>query len=206
MRSFAGDDLEKVLLQTGYDYIIGVDEVGRGSWAGPLVVAAFVYQNITSIFDEVNDSKQLTIRKRERLYQKLKKQSFSIAQAEVEEIDKFNVLQATRLAINRAVENLNLKKSIVLVDGYFREPFNFEYKCIAKGDQKHYSIAAASILAKVYRDKLMYKLAKKFPYYGFETNVGYGTRKHRVALQRYGICEIHRRSYKPIRKVLKGKG
>ncbi|MFC1780621.1 ribonuclease HII, partial [Patescibacteria group bacterium] len=133
----------------------------------------------------------------------LQKEEHSIALAEVWEIDELNILEATRLAMKRAVESLNMKRSgIVLVDGYFKEPFDFDYKCIVKGDEKHYSIAAASILAKVHRDNLMIKLSEKYPHFGFETNVGYGTAKHRRALEEYGVCDIHRRSYKPIKRLL----
>jgi ribonuclease HII len=197
------DKFERVLLDTKYDYIVGVDEVGRGSWAGPVVVGAFVYRANSSIIPKVNDSKKLTLKRREDLYKVLQKEEHSIALAEVWEIDEINILEATRLAMKRAVEGLSVKRrGIVLVDGYFKEPFDFDYKCIVKGDEKHYSIAAASILAKVYRDHLMMKLSKNYPHFSFETNVGYGTAKHRRALEEYGVCDIHRRSYKPIRRLL----
>lgn len=200
--SQVNDRFEKVLLDMGYDSVIGVDEVGRGSWAGPVVAAAFVYKRISKVIPLVNDSKRLTLKRRLQLDKELQVQEFSIASAGVDEIDKINILEATRLAMHRAVSGLNLKRSFVLVDGYFKEPFDFKYKCIAKGDGKHYSIAAASVLAKVYRDNLMIKLAKRYPNYGFETNVGYGTAEHRTALGRYGVCHIHRRSYKPIKSIL----
>lgn len=196
------DKFEKVLLDTRYDFVVGVDEVGRGSWAGPVVVGAFVYKKTTKFTPEVNDSKRLTYKKRNRLFDALQGDNFAIAQAGVFEIDSLNILEATRLAINRAIGELALSKAIVLLDGYFREPFDFDCKCIIKGDQKHYAIAAASILAKVHRDNLMIELARKYPNYGFETNVGYGTLKHREALEKYGVCEIHRRSYKPIKRLL----
>jgi len=200
------DNLERVLLDTRYDYVIGIDEVGRGSWAGPVVVGAFVYQKTSKFIPEVDDSKRLTLKRRLKTFDVLKKGEFAISQAEVEEIDKFNIVEATRLAIERAVVNLNLRNAISLIDGYFKKPFDFDYKCITKGDAKHYSIAAASILAKVTRDNLMKELSLKYPHYGFETNVGYGTRKHRSALDKYGVCDIHRRSYKPIKSLLEERG
>jgi ribonuclease HII len=103
------------------------------------------------------------------------------------------------------LEGLDLVKSKVLLDGYFRDPFDFDYKCILKGDSKHYCIAAASIIAKVYRDNLMAEYARKYPEYGFEKNVGYGTKNHQEALEVHGVCDIHRLSYKPIRKMLERK-
>ncbi|MBN2015374.1 ribonuclease HII [Candidatus Dojkabacteria bacterium] len=197
------DRLEKVLTQTGYDAVIGIDEVGRGSWAGPVVVGAFVFSKDSKLIPDVNDSKKLTRKSRIRLYEELKDENFSIAQSEVDEVDELNVLQATRLAIVRAVSELKVEgRVIALIDGYFREQFDFEHRFIIKGDTKHYSIAAASILAKVYRDNLMVELASSYPDYGFETNVGYGTKRHREALEKYGVCDIHRKSYKPIKRLL----
>ncbi len=196
------DRLEQTLLDTGCDCVVGVDEVGRGSWAGPVVAAAFVYTRGQKLIPAVDDSKRLTLKRRIKIEKKLRKQNYSIGVAGVEEIDNVNILQATRLAIKRAIMDLDVKKYIVLLDGYFKEPFNFKYKCIIKGDAKHYSIAAASVLAKVYRDNLMVDLAKKYHGYGFKTNVGYGTAEHRAGLERHGVCDIHRRSYKPIKKLI----
>lgn len=201
---FLDDKLERVFLDTGYDFVIGVDEVGRGSWAGPVVVGAFVFSKDLKLVPHVNDSKKLTSKRRNSLSQLLRKQSFAIAQSDTKEIDSLNIVEATRLAIIRAIDELSIKKAIVIVDGYFKESFDFDYKCITKGDEKHYSIAAASILAKVHRDDLMAKYSKQYPHYGFETNVGYGTRKHREALEKYGVCEIHRKSYRPIKVMLNG--
>lgn len=196
------DKLERFYLDLGYDCVVGVDEVGRGSWAGPVVVGAFIYEKKVSLIKNVNDSKKLTPKKRVSLNEELVKQNYLLAQSSVAEIDKLNILEATKLAIKRVISKVKRKKIIVLVDGYFNYPFNFEYKCIVKGDTKHYSIAAASVLAKVYRDNLMMKLARKYPHYGFETNVGYGTKKHRLGLEKHGVCKIHRRSYAPIKRIL----
>jgi ribonuclease HII len=196
------DKLERVFLETGYDYVIGIDEVGRGSWAGPVVVGAYVFSKNSKVIPQVNDSKKLTFKQRSKLYTKLKSELYVITYSDVYEIDKYNILEATRLAINKAFHKLNLKKSVAFIDGYFKEVFDFECKTIIKGDEKHYSIAAASIMAKVYRDNLMINLSKKYPNYSFETNVGYGTKKHRDALLKYGVTDIHRRSYKPIRQLL----
>jgi len=199
------DELERVLLTSGYKSVIGVDEVGRGSWAGPVVVAAFIYSVNSQIISQVNDSKALTKKRRESLSAQLKRNSYSIGMAEKDEIDELNVLEATRLAIVRALKDIDTEESIVLLDGYFRDPFEFEYKCIQHGDAKHYSIAAASVIAKVYRDNLLAEYGKTYPVYGFESNAGYGTKKHMEALKIYGICDIHRLSYKPIKKILHGR-
>jgi len=194
--------LEQFYLDLGYDCVIGVDEVGRGSWAGPVVVGAFVYERSSQLIENVNDSKKLTPKKRITLSSKLEKQNYFLAQSSVEEIDRMNILEATRLAIKRVISKIESKKMIVLIDGHFKLSFDFEYKCLVKGDAKHYSIAAASILAKVYRDNLMVDMAKLYPHYGFETNVGYGTKKHRLGLEKYGVCDIHRHSYAPIKRIL----
>ncbi len=196
------DKLERFYLDLGYDYVVGVDEVGRGSWAGPVVVGAFIYERKTGLIQDVNDSKKLTPKKRRLINEELVKQHYLLAKSSVSEIDKLNILEATKLAINRVISKVKKKRIVVLLDGYFNYPFDFECKCITKGDEKHYSIAAASILAKVYRDNLMIELAKKYPHYGFETNVGYGTKKHRLGLEKHGVCNIHRHSYAPIRKIL----
>ena len=196
------DMLEREYLQKGYEYVIGVDEVGRGSWAGPVVVGAFVFTKDTQILPQVNDSKLVTKKRRVQLNEQLQSDHYKIANASVEEIDKSNILEATKLAIKRSISKLSLENSIVLIDGRFSEDFEFEYESICRGDSKHYSIAAASILAKVFRDSLMSNYSKKYPEYGFEKHVGYGTKRHREALEEYGVCSIHRRSYKPVRRVL----
>ena len=195
------DRLEKVLLQTGYKYVIGVDEVGRGSWAGPVVVCAYLYKNTSEVLPQVNDSKLLTVRQREHLFLSLQKDEFSLGKSEAEEIDSRNIVEATKDAIKKAVQTFDLKDSIVLIDGTFNENFDFNHRFIIKGDSKHYSIAAASVLAKVTRDRLMREYAIIYPEYGFDTNVGYGTKKHREGLARYGITSIHRKSYAPVRKA-----
>lgn len=194
--------LEKALLKSGYERIIGVDEVGRGCWAGPVVVSAFVFHSKSQTIPHVRDSKALTRKQRKELSSILIENEHALGEAEVGEVDELNILEATRLAIKRAIMQLDLRRSIVLIDGYFRDPFEFEYRCIKKGDTKHYSIAAASIIAKVYRDDIMQRYSEKYPDYGFESHVGYGTKQHRSALERYGICEIHRKSYKPVAKYL----
>lgn len=200
--SSINNSLEKKLLSDGFSYVVGFDEVGRGSWAGPVAVGAYVFSKSTKLFPEVDDSKNLTKLQREKIYKKFSRHSYLVQLGNVKLIDKVNILEATRIVITKAFNQLNLDNAIALIDGQFSKGFDFEYRCIKAGDQKHYSIAAASILAKVERDNLMTKLSKKYRGYGFDTNVGYGTKKHREGLEKYGVCEIHRKSYKPVREAI----
>lgn len=192
--------------------IAGIDEAGRGPWAGPVVAGAVVIldRNIEkSLLEELDDSKKLTAKKREKLYQTLFEEeakgriAIGIGEASAREIDEMNILQATFLAMKRAAQALKIKPDAAIIDGN-QNPKNFpvQTKTVIKGDAKSYSISAASIVAKVYRDRLMSDLAKKYPFYGFEKNAGYGTAAHIKGLNEHGICAEHRCSYKPIKKVL----
>lgn len=191
--------------------VVGIDEAGRGPWAGPVVAGAVVIadRNLDEVLlNGLDDSKKLSAKKREALYAKLREEEkagklyIGIGEASAEEIDKYNILQATFQAMRRAVENLKVKPEFALVDGN-RTPTNFPcgVKTIVKGDAKSYSVSAASIAAKVYRDRLMCDLARKYPYYGFEKNAGYGTALHVAGLKERGICPEHRKSYKPIKEI-----
>jgi ribonuclease HII len=196
------NDFEERLLKQGYDCVIGIDEVGRGCWAGPVYVGGFVYNSKVAFLPTVNDSKKITKKRRESLYEELICNKYAVASASVEEIDSLNIVQATHLAIQRVVNTLSISNAYVIIDGYFKEPFDFKYKCINKGDEIHYSIAAASILAKVSRDRMMIELSEEYPEYGFDAHVGYGTKKHREALTQFGVCTLHRKSYKPIKDLI----
>ncbi len=193
--------------------VVGVDEAGRGPWAGPVVAGAVVFltQDVDAfLLENLNDSKKISARKREVLYDKLMEAQakgnilLGIGQASVEEIDALNILQATFLAMKRAVEALRQKPDYAIVDGNQKpKGLPCDSMTVIKGDAKSYSIAAASILAKVYRDRLMADLAKDYPYYGFEKNAGYGTKTHIEGLQNHGVAEgIHRKSYRPIQEIL----
>ena len=192
--------------------VVGVDEAGRGPWAGPVVAGAVVIadKNLPEeLLTGLDDSKKLSATKREKLYkvlfeaEKSGKIYLGIGEASAQEIDELNILQATFLAMNRAVKSLKIAPQSALIDGN-RAPKNFPCPCktLIKGDAKSLSVAAASIVAKVYRDHLMADLAKKYPAYGFEKNAGYGTALHQAGLANCGICPEHRRSYKPIQKYL----
>lgn len=182
--------------------IIGVDEVGRGPLAGPVISAAIIL-NKEKIPEGINDSKKLSKKKREVINEELISQhKFAIGIASVEEIDKINILQASLLAMKRAVLNLNIKPQSILVDGNKLPDLEYNMYPIIKGDSKSISIAAASIIAKVYRDKLMQDLSLQYPGYYWEKNSGYGTKQHLLALDNLGVTPIHRKSFAPIYNML----
>lgn len=205
-KNIIDDELEKTFFRQGYKYVIGVDEVGRGSWAGPVVVGAFVYEGHHEYIPHVKDSKMLTRKRREGLYPDLTQHLFSIGLVESQDIDEINILEATKCAIDIAVKNLDISDAFFLIDGSFPKPFSFDHICITNGDEKHYSIAAASIVAKVFRDRMMEEYNILFPQYGFANNVGYGTSQHHAALKKHGVCALHRRSYKPIKRLIERNG
>ncbi len=191
----------------------GVDEAGRGPWVGPVVAgcAVFLSRDVDErLLKDLNDSKKLSKKKREMLYELLQEEKskgnmlLGIGEASAQEIDEINILNASFLAMKRAITAAGAEPDLVLVDGN-REPkdFGFPVKAVVKGDAKSYSIAAASILAKVYRDRLMEEMALKYPWYGFEKNAGYGTKAHIEGLREHGITPEHRKSYAPIKEFLK---
>jgi ribonuclease HII len=181
----------------------GVDEAGRGPLAGPVVAAAVILDDLKPI-KGLNDSKVLTALARERLYVEIhaKALCFCIAQASVEEIDELNILQATMLAMRRAVEGLRLRPNKVLVDGNRLPTLKIAAEAIVKGDAKVKAISAASILAKVHRDRLCQELHLQHPQYGFDGHKGYPTPAHLAALKQHGVCPQHRRSFAPVRALL----
>ena len=183
--------------------IAGVDEAGRGPLAGPVVAAAVILDDRNPIRG-LADSKVLTARKREKLYDEIRAKALccSVAEASVDEIDQFNILQATMLAMRRAVEGLRLKPSLVLVDGNRLPVLAMRAEAIVKGDSKVAAISAASILAKVTRDRWCAELDAQYPQYGFASHKGYGTAEHLLALQTHGACPQHRKTFSPVAKVL----
>jgi ribonuclease HII len=187
--------------------ICGIDEVGRGPLAGPVVAAAVVLPPIlpSALRDHLNDSKLLSARKRESLFDIiLGCASVGLGEATVGEIDQVNILQATFLAMRRAFDALGEKTSVdwALVDGNQRPPLPCQIQCVVKGDSKSLSIAAASVIAKVTRDRQMSLLAETFPGYGWDRNAGYGTAEHKQAIERLGVTPHHRRSFAPIAEIL----
>ena len=196
--------LEKLSLRwNGVGLMAGVDEAGRGPLAGPVVAAAVILDELNPI-KGLNDSKALTARARERLFDEIRGKALccSIGQASVEEIDRLNILQATLLAMRRAVDGLRLKPHMVLVDGNRLPSLHVPAQAIVKGDAKVKAISAASIIAKVHRDRLCLALHEQHPQYGFDGHKGYPTAQHLAALQAHGVCPQHRRSFGPVRKLL----
>lgn len=187
---------ENELLAKGYKYICGVDEAGRGPLAGP-VCAATVILPENKIIEGVNDSKKLSEKKRELLFDIVKKEAiaYNIAFSSVEEIEEYNILNATMLAMKRAVEGLAVKADYAIIDGNKTPDLKIPCESIVKGDANSMSIAAASILAKVSRDRLCYEYAEKYPEYMFDKHKGYGTKLHTEKIKEYGPCEIHRMSF-----------
>lgn len=196
--------------QLGHKIIAGVDEVGRGPWAGPVMACAVVIDLTRlppTVADRMHDSKKLTEKQRQSLYPELVQcVDYAIGQCSVAEIDQHNILQATMIAMTRAVQGLPHRPDYILVDGN-RMPtpaigWDYDGECVIKGDATSLSIAGASIIAKVTRDKLMAELAQQHPHYGWETNAGYGTKTHQQGLATHGITKHHRKSFAPIAKIL----
>ncbi len=182
--------------------IAGIDEVGRGPLAGPVIAAAVILDR-KNIPEGINDSKKIPKAKRILLADKIKENSiYAYGAASEIEIDEINILQASLLAMKRASDRLSVVPKTTLIDGNFKPDIKNNTISIIKGDSKSVSIAAASILAKVYRDEIMLKYSKQFPEYGFQTNSGYGTKEHLSALKNYGITPIHRKSFRPVHNIL----
>ena len=192
---------EQNAIEKGFKVICGIDEAGRGPLAGPVYAAAVILPMGLEI-DGLNDSKKLTEKKREQLFDIIceKAIAYSIGIATEQEIDDINILNATFLAMRRAVEGLSVKPDYALIDGNQHPGLSIPDETVVKGDGKSMSIAAASILAKVSRDRFMLKLAEKYPEYCFEKHKGYGTKLHYEMIEKYGVAPIHRRSF--LKKVL----
>lgn len=194
---------EREAREKGYKYICGVDEAGRGPLAGPVCAAAVILPDGIEI-EGLNDSKKISEKKREALYDVIieKAAAYAVAYGTLEEIEEYNILNATYLAMNRAMEALSVKPDFALIDGN-RVPAGIQVPCetVVKGDAKSASIAAASILAKVTRDRLLLEYDKKYPNYNFKKHKGYGTKEHYEAIRQYGVCEVHRLSF--LKNVIK---
>lgn len=193
---------EKKAYEAGYHHIIGLDEAGRGPMAGPLVVAGVIFP--PDFYDErINDSKKLTEKKREKLYELIieKALAYHIEVISVEEVDELNVYRASQTGMIRCVQKINVKPDYALSDAMPLKDV-IPHEAIVKGDAKSIFIGAASILAKVTRDHIMIDYAKIYPQYGFEKHKGYPTKAHKEALEKYGVTPIHRRSFAPVKEVL----
>ncbi len=190
-------EMEKELYQKGFQNICGIDEAGRGPLAGPVVVAGVIMPQ-DSMLEWVNDSKKVTEKRREKLYDSIIEEaiSYSVVIIGQDVIDEINILNATKQGVTKVVEELDIKPDLILVDALTHiDTKGVPYDSIIKGDAKCYNIAAASILAKVTRDRIMRQWDEIYPQYGFITHKGYGTAKHIEAIKEYGLCPIHRRSF-----------
>lgn len=190
-------EIDKSYFKEGYNYICGIDEAGRGPLAGPVVVAAVIMPK-DSMIEGVNDSKKVSEKKREKLYELIIEEaiSYSVGIVDQNEIDRINILNATKAGLTEAVRTLKVKPELILVDALTNiDTCGVPYQSIIKGDAKSYSIAAASIIAKVTRDRIMREWDKVYPQYGFEKHKGYGTAAHIAAIKECGLCPIHRRSF-----------
>ena len=195
-----GIDFENQAIADGYRYIAGVDEVGRGCLVGAVVAAACILDLSKPLPAGLNDSKKLSAKKRESINEELRANvvAYAIAQVEAEEIDEINILQATKKAMRLAIEKLAPKADFLLVDALQLKEINLPQKAIIKGDAISASIAAASIIAKTYRDNLMRELCRIYPNYGFSKHAGYGTKAHFEAIRLHGACPLHRKSFRGV--------
>ncbi|MDQ3130772.1 MAG: ribonuclease HII [Acidobacteriota bacterium] len=195
-----GIDFENQAFAEGFRFIAGVDEVGRGCLAGAVVAAAVILDLSKPLPEFLNDSKKLSEKKRLLIDREIRENAvaFSIAQVEAEEIDRINILQATKKAMRLAIENLQPKADFLLIDALQLKEISTPQKAIIKGDAISASIAAASIIAKTYRDNLMRELDAIYPEYNFAKHVGYGTKAHFDALRQHGACPLHRKSFRGV--------
>jgi ribonuclease HII len=195
-----GIEFEQQAISEGFRFVAGVDEVGRGCLAGAVVAAACILDLSKPLPEFLNDSKKLSEKKRLKIDEEIRANAvaFSIAQVEADEIDEINILQATKKAMRLAIENLTPKADFLLIDALQLKEISLPQKAIIKGDAISASIAAASILAKTYRDNLMVKYAETYPEYGFEKHVGYGTKAHFEAIKLHGACPLHRKSFRGV--------
>lgn len=197
-------EFDRTYIQDGTTIIAGVDEAGRGPWAGPVVAAAVILQSDTFI-EGLNDSKKLSAAKREKLFIEISQKalSFSVETISHDIIDDINILEATFLAMKGAIGKLSIAPQLVLVDGCWKIPaVTIRQEPIIGGDGKSAAVAAASIMAKVTRDRIMAELSLEYPQYNFQKHKGYGTKEHMAALSHYGPCPVHRKSFAPVRLAI----
>ncbi len=189
-------EIENSLYASGYKFVAGVDEAGRGPLAGPVCAAAVILPQDAEI-EGINDSKKLTEKKRDKLFDIIRETAiaYTIEFVYPDVIDDINIKNATSLAMHNAVSSLKTFADFIIIDGNDNIPYDVDYKYVVKGDAKSQTIAAASILAKVSRDRLMAELDSKYPEYGFAKHKGYGTKDHMLAIQKYGVSEVHRKTF-----------
>ncbi len=197
-------EYEKKYWDKGIDLVAGIDEAGRGPLAGGVFAAAVVFDKDT-VIEGIDDSKKLTEKKREELYDIIieKAKYYSIVSVDESRIDEINILEATFEAFNKALLGLEVMPDVALIDGNRAKNIPIQYETIVKGDSKSQSVAAASILAKVTRDRYITELAKKYPQYAFEKHKGYGTKEHLELIAKFGPCPIHRKTFKGVKEYVR---
>ena len=195
-----GFDFEKQARSEGYLFVAGVDEVGRGCIAGPVVAAACILDLTKPVPEDLNDSKKLTEKQRDDIAEELRSTAiaFAVGEVEPEEIDRINILEATKLAMVKAIENLRPSADYLLIDALRLKQLSIPQKPIIKGDSIAYSIAAASVIAKTHRDALMKSYDAEYPEYGFASHKGYGCKSHYDALREHGPCPLHRKTFRGV--------
>ena len=200
LKSTIGLEFENQAFSEGYKFVAGVDEVGRGCLAGPVVAGAVILDGTKPLPVGLNDSKKISKKKRELIAEEIKENAlaYAVGQIEADEIDQINILEATKKAMKLAVRNLSVKADFLLIDALELKDVSLPQKGIIRGDSISASIAAASIIAKVYRDNLMKDYAKTYPEYSFERHAGYGTKVHFEAIKIHGATEIHRKSFRGV--------
>ncbi len=194
-------DLENSLLKRGYKRIIGIDEAGRGCWAGPVAIAAYIFSFESKTIQGIKDSKLLSENKRKTIFESFEENSFKVLLKPASEVDSIGISKVIENAIIELIEIYNEPSTFFLIDGRFSKIFPGANKQIIKGDRLHYSIAAASIAAKVTRDNLMVKLDEVYPGYEFSKHKGYGTQLHLASINKLGQCAIHRQSFEPLKSL-----
>ncbi len=199
------DQYEQNAYGRGFKVIAGLDEAGRGPLAGPVVAAAVILPR-DYVNNEIKDSKQLSAKKREQVFKQIKADALSVGLGVIEPsiIDKINIHHASLLAMKEAVENLTIPVDYLLIDGIFKIKMNIEQETIVAGESASISVASASIIAKVSRDRIMDIYHRQYPQYNFSDNRGYATADHRKAILEFGCCKIHRRSFRPVREAIEG--
>lgn len=199
--------LEEKLWKSNFKYVVGVDEAGRGPLAGPVVVGAVLIENPSQVVQSVRDSKKMTKKQREKAFVEIQEKSsaFGIGIVNAKQIDRVGIKEAVKeamiLAVNEIERKIGKKVNYIISDAAVYLLEDYKMMSITHGDTHHYSISAASVLAKVKRDQIMEEYSKKYPKYGFERHMGYGTKVHIEAISKYGVCDIHRRSYEPIKSA-----
>lgn len=204
--TFLRPEKEIELFNRGYDFVVGVDEVGRGAWAGPLYLCAYIYSKSEVWIEGIKDSKLLSETRREKLYKYFNKDAYKFEIISNNKIDEFGLGNALCGGLKKLIDgircDLKMKKVIFIVDGYFKGEWDEDTVFEIKADRNIYSVACASVIAKVTRDRFMKQIASKYPGYLFEQHVGYGTKNHIEALLQFGLCDIHRKSYRPIKDLV----